>query len=133
MDPLTRDQLRADLAEMELRLRIFLTNELAKKADRQAVEALQAAVLLLQETAVLKTGPLMADLARIHQVVEEGMAGTMNAAQERMLNEWLEKQLTKGDVKRWSVAQRWAAVGVGALAVGSFALNMLNLIITGTP
>lgn len=128
--PLVRSELRAELAEMELRLRIFLTDELLKKADRIAVETLAGHIAVLQETVVFRSGPLMADLARMRQVIDEGMAGNMNPAQERMLNEWLATQLEKKNVKKWTLNQRLVALGVGALAVGNFIINILQ---TGTP
>ncbi len=97
---ISRADLRADLAEMELRLRIYFDDQLKKKADTGIVAE--------------------------HAIALEKLGkGEFNAAQTNAIEVILTGTLTERTDRGWTTRERWFGILTIFVALGSFLLAIL--------
>lgn len=102
----SRDALRADLAEMELRLRVWIGEQLSEKADAAALLALEARVAL--------TEALSAKFA----------AGDFTPAQDRAFAQLMDENLRAHTDSGWTQRQRWIAVAALIISILAVATSI---------
>jgi hypothetical protein len=129
----SREALRADLAELELRLRMFLVSELAKKADEHELASLQ---VLVNQKIAWADGlmPLRDRLIEEHVALmkwgEAARAGHFTEAQGMTMASKAKDVLKEANTEGWSRRERmFAAIAVIATAAGLL-VNILGT--TGT-
>lgn len=123
---ISRDALRADLAELELRIREFVTGALALKADSATVIQLIKDFGELRSRVVLKDGPLMEEFQAHTQSLRKLGEGEFSAPQKRAIKEIMEGELQEHTDIGWTNRQRVMAVStlfitVVVSAIGIFA------------
>lgn len=96
--------LRAELAEMELRLRVWISGELEKKASMVEVSDLRTRVAALE---LLTTDPRIREMVHA-QIVAAGIAEDA------------------GSRRRWTPWERALAVLLGVVATASFVVSSLQ-------
>jgi hypothetical protein len=106
----SRDALRADLAEMELRLRTWIDTQLNTKADSTALVALNQKVADLNAKAVMRDGPLMQDIRRYESDMRSLSEGNFTDAQKRALQLLMDANLKDHTDSGWTMRQRYIAV-----------------------
>ncbi len=96
----SRDALRADLAEMELRLRVYFDEQLKHKADISVV---------------VEHGILLERLGK----------GEFNNAQHNAIEAIIAGTLTERTDRGWTTRERWFGILTIIVALGSFLLAIL--------
>jgi hypothetical protein len=129
----SREALRADLAEMELRLRIWIASELHGKADRVEFDRLKH--LVVEKVAWADSlMPLRHTMIGEHKDLlvwkRQSEAGTFTPAQKAELKVSVSQAFEEKNLKSWTVRQRGAAILVALLTIG---LTVLNLILDHYP
>lgn len=128
---LSREALRADLAEMELRLRIWIGTELGKKADETELDLLKKSfhdkVMQDQAFALLKDKLISEHNAMLAWQLEANM-GHFTEAQVMTMAARAKDVLDQGDFKRWTSRQRGLAYLGGFLVSATFVLHVLSVI-----
>ncbi len=84
----SRDHLRADLAEMELRLRSYIEALMATKADAAAVDRLMTRIVSLEATRTLRD------------------AGELSPAQTRVIDEQIRVSMDGREEKSWATKEK---------------------------
>ena len=108
----SRDALRADLAELELRLRVFIETELYKKADRaDMVEALSR----------------IKDLEELRRARDRG---ELTPALQREVRALARAESDNETSREWTGRERFLAV-VSVMTAGAMALLSILLAIHG--
>lgn len=105
----SREALRAELAEMELRL-------IEKLASREQVAAVEARLAILEKTALVKGGPVDEKVTRLTQLVKS------NAE----LNEFLDEKLDERSGQAWTTRDRAVAAMLACIAVATFLINIFH-------
>lgn len=113
----SRDTLRAELAEMELRLRTYFAEVLALKADSIVVNKLQNDFTLLQKTALLQEGPIARQVASHEQSLRRLEDGEFTKSIELAVGGMIASQLAKKDSVGWTARERKIAI-TGLLLTG---------------
>jgi hypothetical protein len=101
--------LRADLAEMELRL-------IEKLASRESVAAIDARLQLLEKAALVKGGPVDDQVKRLAIMMKS----------EAELNEMIDDKLDLESGKSWTSRDRVVAFILAAIAIATFLVNLLH-------
>lgn len=107
---ISRDALRADLAEMELRLRTWIGTQLEQKADAEDVVRIQAQVTELAAKVVYREGPLMNDIRTYEENMRSFSRGDFTEAQKRAFNQIIDANLKEHTDTGWTQRQRYIAV-----------------------
>lgn len=121
----SRDALRAELAEMELRLRSWLTEQLSGKADMEMVIKLERDFDLLQKTALLQEGPLTKEVANHEAAINKLNDGIFTKSQKLAISEIVKDTLKVETDQTWtSKERRFALFGV-LISVGSLLASII--------
>ncbi len=125
----SREALRAELAEMELRMRIWMSTELDQKASAADVAALRAEVAA-QAAMTSATKPLrdqqVRDLQKVIEWREKAQAGHFTEAQAAGMQKVAAAVLAEREGEGWSRRERgFAVVAIGTTVVVS-SLNILQ-------
>lgn len=102
----SRDALRADLAEMELRLRVWIGEQLSEKADAVALQTLALRV------------------AAAEAVATKFAAGDFTPAQDRAFAVLIDDKLKEHMDIGWTRRQRWIAVISLIVAIFAVAVSV---------
>lgn len=113
----SRDALRADLADLELRIRTFLTDQLEKKADVSDLAALAARVQVLQNSAGL-VGP------RQIESLDAWNRGELNESQKRAVRHVADEVAEGRSSGSWQTWGRWAAAVVAVVSILSIVFGI---------
>jgi len=105
----SREALRAELAEMELRL-------IEKLASREQVAALEARLTILERVALVKGGEVETSVNRLKQVVKN----------DAELNQFLDGKLDERSGQAWSTRDRAVAAMLALIAVCTFLINIFH-------
>jgi hypothetical protein len=111
----SREMLRADLAEMELRL-------IEKLASRESVAALDARVQILERTALIRGGPVDDQVKKLTATIKS----------DAELNDMIDAKLDLETGKSWTSRDRLVAFVLAAIAVATFIINLVHPF-SGTP
>ncbi len=103
----SRDTLRAELAEMELRLRIYFDSQAATKADKAELASLTLRVL---------------DLETLQRARDRG---ELTIAQQRLIDDRIENATTARISQGWTGRERWAGMVSVFIAAVMFILSIL--------
>lgn len=104
---ISRDALRAELAELELRL----IEKLASKVD---VDMLRKRVEVLEEKAVRRDGP------EFRQVKDQ----LQKALTPHDVDDAIASTLQKQEARGWTARERWFGVTLFAISVASFVIQL---------
>ena len=105
----SRETLRAELAEMELRL-------IEKLASREQVAALEARLVLLERAALVKGGPVDEKVNRLVQITKS------NAE----LAEFVDARILENSGEVWTKRDRLVASVLAIIAVVTFLINVFH-------
>ena len=105
----SREMLRADLAEMELRL-------IEKLASRESVAAIDARLQLLEKAALVKGGPVDDQVKRLVVMMKS----------DAELNDMIDNKLDLESGKSWTSRDRVVALFLAAIAIATFLINLLH-------
>lgn len=108
----SRDALRADLAEMELRLREYIAHELEKKAEQRELERLTRRFEDLTRVMVRSDGPLADQVRRHNDSWNSFERGEFTPGQLRTIRESTRAMIQEERAEGWSARDRaFALVG----------------------
>lgn len=128
----SRDALRAELAEQELRLRAFITEKLETKADGAFVASMDQRLSSIERQAVMREGPLMREMKEAEDRVDTRMTnfsdrlkrwerGELNNAQKLAYAALDFEQHQRRSDQNWSVREKLLAlVGIALSLTGVF-------------
>lgn len=102
----SRDALRADLAEMELRLRVYFDDQLKQKADRADLAAVALRVAELERAAYARD------------------RGDFTPAQARAMTDLIQDTADDKQSRTWTSAQKVMALVSISITVTAFILSL---------
>ena len=105
----SREALRAELAEMELRL-------IEKLASREQVAALEARLGIVEKSALYRGGPVDAAVQRLTRDLKS------NAELDQFVNEIIDER----SGQTWSSRDRLVAAVLAVIAVATFLINVFH-------
>ena len=114
---ISRDALRADLAEMELRLRTWIGGQLEQKANVTDLARLQNQVTEIAAKVVYREGPLMDDIRAYEENMRSFSRGDFTDAQKRAFNQIIDANLKEHTDTGWTMRQRYIAVAALLVSV----------------
>jgi hypothetical protein len=119
----SRDALRADLAEMELRLREWIAKQLETKADETIVLAMANQMTDLRARAVFQDGPLAQAINDNTKEIRKFAEGNFTEAQKRALHEIVEKSMTTHAGSIWTGRSRIVMIAMAVMTLFSLAFT----------
>lgn len=105
----SRETLRAELAEMELRL-------IEKLASREQVAAIEARLGIVEKTALYRGGPVDMQVQR----------NTANLKSNAELAEFVQNEMDERSGQAWSSRDRLVAALLAIIAVATFLINVFH-------
>lgn len=105
----SREMLRADLAEMELRL-------IEKLASRESVAAIDARLQIVERTALFRGGP-------VDDQVKKNTAALKSDAE---LNDMIDAKMDLQTGKSWTSRDRVVAFVLAVIALATFLINLIH-------
>jgi hypothetical protein len=117
----SREALRADLAEMELRLERVIVEGLAKKADREMADGLGKRLLTLEMETALRAGPLT---ERIDTLEGDHRALKSRIRSEAELRQLIRDERTGRQASEWVWYARVSSVVLTLVALAGLYVTL---------
>lgn len=119
----SRELLRAELSEMELRLRIYFDEQLKHKVDAERVDKLEHDFVLLQRTALLQEGPIAQEVAANTMALKRLNDGEFTKSQILTLEDVIDERLAERAKNSWTLRER-------KVTLLSLAVSVLVVVLT---
>lgn len=123
-----RTEIRLANAELELRIRKFLQEELEKKASALALAQLVSDHEILKQQVVLRDGPLFRDLERLEEAQEKFQQGEFTTAQKNSIANIVNDTINDINKTVWSKRDKTLAI-LGTIFTGASVLANIILVV----
>jgi len=107
-EPLTRHELRADLAEFKLDIERVIYRGLAEKV------------------AVSELGSVKNEVAKTNGRIQAWESGSFSDAQRRAVHEIIHTYITSRTATNWTTTQKWMAAALFVVTVTAFVLTLID-------